>query len=400
MTLAGPAMSNPIRQHLIDPETCIRCNTCETRCPTKAIRHERNYVVDPEKCNFCMKCVRPCPTGAVDHYFDLARRYSIGDQLRWIELPPELQRVAAEYEHAATEFGDSVRGDQIAPVSASNPPLNKYTQDNPARAIVSCNTRVTGENAENDVRHIVLEFDETQFAFIEGQNVGVIPPGLADNGQPHAMRLYSVACPRDGEKPNAGNVSLAIKRVLRRDDLGQEVRGVTSNWLCDLRPGDTVNIIGPFGTTFLMPEDPDTDILMICTGTGAAPFRGFAHRRRRAWPNAGGKLLLIYGARTPEELPFFHFLQRYSQAEFRRELVFSRAVAGDREYVQDRLRQRAPEVLSLLCRPKSHMYICGLKGIEEGVDEALVDIGRLRGIDWLASKSEMRAAGRYHVESY
>src|SRR5258705_12917927 len=60
----------------------------------------------------------------------------------------------------------------------------------------------------------------------------------------------------------------------------------------------------------------------------------------------------------------------------------------------------APEVLSLLCRPKSHMYICGLKGIEEGVDEALVDIGRLRGIDWLASKSEMRAAGRYHVESY
>ena len=166
-------MSNPIRQHLIDPETCIRCNTCETRCPTKAIRHERNYVVDPEKCNFCMKCVRPCPTGAVDHYFDLARRYSIGDQLRWIELPPELQRVAAEYEHAATEFGDSVRGDQIAPVSASNPPLNKYTQDNPARAIVSCNTRVTGENAENDVRHIVLEFEETQFAFIEGQSVGV-----------------------------------------------------------------------------------------------------------------------------------------------------------------------------------------------------------------------------------
>jgi benzoyl-CoA 2,3-dioxygenase component A len=38
------------------------------------------------------------------------------------------------------------------------------------------------------------------------------------------------------------------------------------------------------------------------------------------------------------------------------------------------------------------MYICGLKGIEEGVDEAIVDIGRLRGIDWLASKSEMRAA--------
>jgi benzoyl-CoA 2,3-epoxidase subunit A len=83
----GTEKQTPVRQHLIDPETCIRCNTCESRCPTKAISHERNYVVDPERCNYCMRCVRPCPTGAVDHWFIVARPYSVAEQLSWSELP-------------------------------------------------------------------------------------------------------------------------------------------------------------------------------------------------------------------------------------------------------------------------------------------------------------------------
>ena len=62
------------KQHLIDPETCIRCNTCESRCPTGAISHNAdNYVVDPALCRFCMACVRPCPTGAIDNCFAVTR---------------------------------------------------------------------------------------------------------------------------------------------------------------------------------------------------------------------------------------------------------------------------------------------------------------------------------------
>ena len=57
-----------IRQHLIDPEICIRCNTCEATCPVQAITHDsRNYVVDAEKCNLCMACISPCPTGSIDN---------------------------------------------------------------------------------------------------------------------------------------------------------------------------------------------------------------------------------------------------------------------------------------------------------------------------------------------
>src|ERR671916_1602093 len=82
-------VSGVIKQHLIDPEICIRCNTCEATCPIDAITHdEKNYVVDPGKCNACMDCVSPCPTGAIDNWFQVAAPFSLEDQLSWQELPP------------------------------------------------------------------------------------------------------------------------------------------------------------------------------------------------------------------------------------------------------------------------------------------------------------------------
>ncbi|HLL20395.1 MAG TPA: 4Fe-4S binding protein, partial [Rubrivivax sp.] len=82
-----------IKQHLIDPEICIRCNTCEATCPVGAITHDdRNYVVDASKCNLCMACVPPCPTGSIDNWRSVpgVRVYSLEDQLSWDELPAEL----------------------------------------------------------------------------------------------------------------------------------------------------------------------------------------------------------------------------------------------------------------------------------------------------------------------
>ena len=82
-----------IRQHLIDPEICIRCNTCESTCPVGAISHDaRNYVVDANICNLCMACVPPCPTGSIDNWREMppARAYSVEAQLGWDVLPAEL----------------------------------------------------------------------------------------------------------------------------------------------------------------------------------------------------------------------------------------------------------------------------------------------------------------------
>ena len=83
-------------------------------------------------------------------------------------------------------------------------------------------------------------------------------------------------------------------------------------------------------------------------------------------------------------------------------LVFSRRAGGPKEYVQDRMRTVAEDgdLARLVAAPGTHVFICGLKGMETGVDSALADICRLAGRDWSALKPQMRAEGRYHVETY
>ena len=99
------------KQHLIDPEICIRCNTCEETCPVDAITHDdNNYVVDPEKCNFCLDCISPCPTGSIDNWRIVAKAYSLEDQFSWSELPVQEQ---IEIE-AATQSGDGEASDDEA----------------------------------------------------------------------------------------------------------------------------------------------------------------------------------------------------------------------------------------------------------------------------------------------
>jgi benzoyl-CoA 2,3-dioxygenase component A len=250
------------------------------------------------------------------------------------------------------------------------------------------------------VRHIILDLGTTPFPVLEGQSIGIIPPGTNPQGRPHAMRLYSIASPRDGERPNTNNLALTVKRVVEPRPDGSIFRGVASNYLCDLKQGDVVDVAGPFGSTFLMPDDPSADIIMICTGTGSAPFRGFTERRRRSMPNAPGKLYLFFGARSPQELPYFGPLQRVPKTLLDQELVFSRLPGRPKEYVQDRMRTRAADLAMLLQRDTTHVYVCGLRGMEQGVEASFHDICAAHGLDWDATRQRMREEGRYHVETY
>lgn len=390
------------KQHLIDPEICIRCNTCEATCPVDAITHDAsNYVVDASKCNFCLECIAPCPTGSIDNWRVVKTAYSIEDQFGWKELPvPEdtgeaapaaVQAVEDEVEKLLTSAHSGMGGKAVAPASASKPSVNLYRRDKPAIATVQGNFRITAPDTESDVHHIVLSFGSTVFPVLEGQSIGIVPPGTRVDGRPHEIRLYSVASARDGEKRNANNVSLTIKRV---ED------GVASNYMCHLKVGDKVEVTGPFGTTFLMPNDAQANVIMICTGTGSAPFRAFTERRRRAVPGAPGKFIMFFGARTPQELPYFGPLQKVPNSLLEKHLVFSRIPGADKEYVQDRIRTEHETVAALLASSATHIYICGLKGMETGVEEALSDVCRKQGHEWSKLKPEMRANGRYHIETY
>lgn len=398
-------MSDFIRQHLIDPEICIRCYTCEEMCPIGAITHDDvNVVVDASKCNHCMTCIAPCPTGSIDNWRVVQSPYSLAEQLSWTELPaertlgngadsPDLAVEALDDVVAAlmAEAHEGARGRTRAPASASKPVINLYTSGNPLEATVQGNYRLTSERVDSDVRHIVLDLGRAVFPVLEGQSIGIIPPGTDARSKPHLPRLYSVSSPRDGERPNKNNLSLTVKR---------QPNGICSNYVCDLKRGDKVRIIGPFGTTFLLPGDPEAKLIMVCTGTGSAPFRAFTMRRQRMMPEVHGSLLLFFGARSPDSLPYFGPLTKVPEAFLVRHFAFSRVADGPKIYVQDRLREARSAIAPMLGDHNTHVYICGLKQMEAGVEQAFLDIATEAGLDWENTRDAMRETGRYHVETY
>jgi benzoyl-CoA 2,3-dioxygenase component A len=419
-----------LNQHLIDPEICIRCNTCEAICPVGAITHDSaNYVVKADICNFCMACVPPCPTGSIDNWrsVPIHKAYSIEEQLGWESLPAplsdeELQAAGAVAQDAITQaattsasaasaattasanstFSSSQWGSAVPPWSAAHPYVNLHGPKAPVTATVVGNVQVNDAGTENETHHVVLDFGSMPFPVLEGQSIGIIPPGTDDKGKPHHARQYSIASPRNGERPGYNNLSLTVKRVVEDHD-GKPVRGVCSNYICDLQPGDTVQVIGPFGTSFLMPNHPRSNIVMICTGTGSAPMRAMTEWRRRLRQSGkfeGGHLKLFFGARTQEELPYFGPLQKLPKDFIDIHLAFSRTPGVPKRYVQDLMRERAADLVELLKDPNTCFYVCGLKSMEEGVVLALRDIAENAGLPWDTLGATLKKEGRLHLETY
>ncbi|MGO4327534.1 benzoyl-CoA 2,3-epoxidase subunit BoxA [Cupriavidus sp. M-11] len=417
-----------IRQHLIDPEICIRCNTCEATCPVAAITHDsRNYVVDADKCNGCMACISPCPTGSIDNWRTMprAKAYGVGEQLGWDELPAELtpeqlsaagvaagaqmpaEPVAVSLPAAASgedAFDSAQFGATVPPWSAAHAYTNLYGAKaaRTVTATVTGNVRVTGVGRDYDTHHIVLDFGTAPFPVLEGQSIGIVPPGVDASGRAHHARQYSLASARNGERPGYNNISLTIKRVLE-DHQGNPVRGVASNYMCDLQVGDKVEVIGPFGSSFLMPNHPRSNIVMICTGTGSAPMRAMTEWRRRLRKSGkfeGGKLMLFFGARTREELPYFGPLQNLPKDFIDINMVFSRTPGQPKRYVQDAMRERAADLAALLADANTYFYVCGLKSMEEGVVLALRDVAQQAGLSWETVGADLKREGRLHLETY
>lgn len=79
--------------------------------------------------------------------------------------------------------------------------------------------------------------------------------------------------------------------------------GIATNFLFNLKPGDTVEACGPFGLFVLKDEQPSRYIL-IGTGTGVTPYRSMLKELKHRMSTHNTRTELLLGVRNPSELLF------------------------------------------------------------------------------------------------
>ncbi len=284
-------------------------------------------------------------------------------------------------------------------------PFNLYKQAAPLTAKVLENVRLTKPDSPNEVCHLVFDISGSAYRYLDGQSAGILPPGTDATGKAHKLRLYSIASPSRGDDGEGKTFSLCVKRLVYTDpETGEERRGVCSNYICDLKPGDEVQVTGPTGKSFLLPTTPNCNLIMIATGTGIAPFRAFLKTRYEDRAHETGQSWLFFGAQYRSDYLYEEELQEFTQHDsFHLVTAFSREeknAEGQRMYVQHRLYEHRETLLELLQQPNTYLYICGLRGMEPGILEALQQAAADKGISWDDLLARLNAEKRWHVEVY
>ena len=80
--------------------------------------------------------------------------------------------------------------------------------------------------------------------------------------------------------------------------------------------------------------------------------------------------------------------------------AFSRTPGQPKRYVQDAMRERGADVAGLLKDPNTYVYVCGLRGMEAGVLDALREAASTHGLAWDAVHAQLKQEGRLHLETY
>jgi NAD(P)H-flavin reductase len=145
--------------------------------------------------------------------------------------------------------------------------------------------------------------------------------------------------------------------------------------LCSLQEGDVVGVRGPFGTHWPVERADGMDVVVVAGGIGLAPLRPailhlLAHRARY------GRVVVLYGARSAEDLLFLEELRRWrSRFDTEVEVTVDQAGPGWRGPVGvvTRLVERAvfdpDDAMVLTCGPEIMMRFCVAELLREGVPE-------------------------------
>ena len=189
------------------------------------------------------------------------------------------------------------------------------------------------------------------------------------------------------------------------------IAGLTTNYLLAIEQskrdepisGPTYNLSGPNAaleqggklfahirkSKFRLPTLAKHPVVMIASGSGIAPFRGFLTERARlaAIGREVGKSLLFFGCRSSDDYLYQDELTEVQIQNKNVEIVTAFSRACEKYYVQDRVQERDEEVARLLLEENAYFYICGSAVMAREVAVRLGECLRRRK-SW--SESELR----------
>ena len=196
-----------------------------------------------------------------------------------------------------------------------------------------------------------------QFNMLSVFGVGEVPLSITGDPQNHDFTVHTVR--------NVGTVTRALAK---------------------LRPANSIGLRGPFGCGWPMKAAEGNDVVILAGGIGLAPLRPviyqiLAHREKF------GKVILLYGARSPEDILFLKELESWrGRFDFQVELTVDHAMFGWRGHVGvvTTLVQRASfdpqNSIAMICGPEVMMHFCALELLRVGLDSTEIYLSMERNM--------------------
>jgi cytochrome P450 / NADPH-cytochrome P450 reductase len=222
---------------------------------------------------------------------------------------------------------------------------------------------------------------------------------------PLRPRYYSIAS-SPLVSPQACAVTISVVDEPHRNGSGQYL-GVCSNYLRAQRSGDSIYaFVKDTKTSFRLPADPRTPVIMIGPGTGLAPFRGFLQERQalKAKGETVGPGMLYFGCRRPDQ----DFIYRSELEAFDAagvaalRIAFSRAPDQPKQYVQDLIRRDGDQLWEMIQKGGA-IYVCGdASKMAPAVRQAFVDLAAAKaGLSTAEAETRidaMASDGKYFTD--
>lgn len=276
--------------------------------------------------------------------------------------------------------------------------LADFKTDKKYQATIKKSERLTPAETE-EVREILLEV-EPGFECQVDQSFGVLVQSKGEFGNAWHHRLYSVA-DLPVHKNGSPQITMLVKRCSYIDEFsGERYNGLASNYLCDRKVGEHITITGPHHLPFVVPEDKNSNLILIGMGTGIAPFRAFIKHIYKNVKDWQGKIRLFYGARSGLELLYLNdkdgdLTNYYDEATFEAISALSpRPHMRDPIALDKAIEERAADILDLLSRTNTYIYVAGYENIKGVLDKSFA---KILGSEekWTTRKAELVAGNKW-----